>query len=172
MRTPSTSGFFVHLAAGLPGLLGLGLGLGLVACAGEPAPRSAVAAPPPSAAPAPVAVAASGPAENTMARSAVHAVVLQGLGMFLRRVDLDDQPVFAGGRFHGFRIAALRDAAFWNGVDIRPGDVVTSVNGFPIERPEQAQTAFDSLEVASELRVALERGGQPRELVYAIVDGR
>jgi hypothetical protein len=49
---------------------------------------------------------------------------------------------------------------------------VTSVNGFPIERPEQAQTAFDSLEVASELRVSLERAGQPRELVIPIVDDR
>jgi type II secretory pathway component PulC len=80
--------------------------------------------------------------------------------------------VIVGGRFHGFRIGALRDAHFWSGVDLMPGDVVTSVNGFPIERPEQALAAFDSLEVASELRVAYERGGQPRELVYAIVDDR
>ena len=49
---------------------------------------------------------------------------------------------------------------------------MTGVNGFPIEHPEQAQTAFDSLEVASELRVAYERDGQARELVYAIVDDR
>jgi type II secretion system protein C len=78
----------------------------------------------------------------------------------------------SAGKFHGFRIAALPDAAFWSGVDLKPGDVVTAVNGFPIEHPEQAQTAFESLEVASELRVAIERDGQPREIVYAIVDGR
>ncbi len=92
--------------------------------------------------------------------------------MFLRRVDIDDHPVFVGGKFHGFRIAGLRDPQFWSGVDIKPGDVVTSVNGFPIERPEQAQTAFESLEVASELRVVVEREGQPHELVYAIIDDR
>ena len=46
------------------------------------------------------------------------------------------------------------------------------MNGFPIERPEQAQTAFESLDVASELHVAYERDGQPRDLVYAIVDER
>jgi type II secretory pathway component PulC len=62
--------------------------------------------------------------------------------------------------------------AAWSGVDLRPGDVVTSVNGFPIEHPEQAQTVFDSLDVASELRVAYERDGQPRELAYAIVEDR
>jgi type II secretion system protein C len=110
--------------------------------------------------------------DHTVARSAVHAVVSEGLGMFLRRIDLDDQPVMVAGKFHGFRVAGLRDPQFWSGVDLKPGDVVTSVNGFPIERPDQAETAFESLEVASELRVAVEREGQQRELVYAIVDDR
>jgi len=52
------------------------------------------------------------------------------------------------------------------------GDVVTAVNGFSIERPEQALSVFDSLQVASELRVAYERDGQPREIVYAIAEDR
>jgi type II secretion system protein C len=102
----------------------------------------------------------------------VRAAISQGLGAFLRHVELDNQPVRADGKFHGFRIAALRDPDFWSGVDLKPGDVVTSVNGFPIERPEQAQTAFDSLGVASELRVSYERDGKPREIVYPIVDDR
>jgi hypothetical protein len=140
-----------------------------VAAPAQPS-ASASASPPPVASVAPVAPVV----DHAVARAAVHAVVSDGLGAFLERVDVDDQPVFVGGRFHGFRIAALRDSAswsgFWAGVDLRPGDVVTSLNGFPIERPEQAQTAFDSLEVASELRVAYERAGEKRELVYAIVD--
>jgi S1-C subfamily serine protease len=144
-----------------------------------PKPVAAPAQPPASASTSPAPpVASSVPvvpvAERAVARAAVHAVVSGGLGAFLERVDVDDQPVFAGGRFHGFRIAALRDSAswsgFWTGVDLKPGDIVTGVNGFPIERPEQAQTAFESLEVASELRVAYERAGEKRELVYAIVD--
>jgi len=97
---------------------------------------------------------------------------VDGLGAFLQRVDIDDQPVMTGGKFHGFRIAGLRDASFWTGVDLKPGDVVTAVNGMPIERPEQAQRALESLEAAKELRVAFDRDGQPHELVYAIVDGR
>ena len=113
----------------------------------------------------------SGPAaDRTLRRSAVHGAVLQGLGAFLQRVELYDQPVRVDGKFHGFRIAALRDAAFWAGVDLKPGDVVTAVNGYPIERPEQALIAFDSLERASQLRVTYEREGKARELVYAIID--
>ncbi len=135
----------------------------------------------PAAVSAPTKVAPAAPAheggpavalDHVLARSRVHAAVLDGLGVFLQHVDVDDHPVMAGGRFHGFRIAALRDADFWAGVDLKPGDVVTAVNGFPIERPEQAQTALESLDVSSELRVAYERDGQARELVYAIDDAR
>jgi type II secretory pathway component PulC len=131
-------------------------------------PADVVETPPPATSPpAPPPLGA-----HTLPRSAVRAALGHGLGAFLQHVDLDDQPALVGGKFHGFRIVSLHDAAFWNGVDLRPGDVVTSVNGFPIERPEQAQKAFDSLEVASELRVAYDRDGQPRVLVYAIADDR
>ncbi len=153
-------------------LLSLLLPLASAACASAVRAPPVVQAPAASPAPPPAASAPAAPADHAVARSAVHAVVSEGLGMFLRRIDLDDQPVFVGGKFHGFRIAGLHDPKFWSGVDLKPGDVVTSVNGFPIERPEQAQTAFESLEVASELRVAVEREGQARELVYPIVDDR
>jgi type II secretion system protein C len=147
------------------------LPLASAACGSAVRAAPVAQAPSPQPAPQPPAPASAAP-EHAVARSAVRAVVSEGLGMFLRRVDIDDHPVFVGGKFHGFRIAGLRDPQFWNGVDIKPGDVVTSVNGFPIEHPEQAQTAFDSLEVASELRVVVEREGQPHELVYAIIDDR
>jgi len=150
--------------------------LALCACGGaspQPASPSAPAARAHAAAKAgPATTRPAAAAQRTLRRSAVDAAVQQGLGVFLQRIELDDQPVFVAGKFHGFRIAKLRDPSFWQGVDLQPGDVVTSVNGFPIERPEQAQTAFESLEVASELRVDYERAGQPRELVYAIVDDR
>ena len=91
--------------------------------------------------------------------------------MFLRRVTVDtDHPVFRGSQFVGFRILSLNGSG-WNGIDLKPGDVVTAVNGFSIEHPEQAQQAFLSLAVASELRVDYERDGQPRSLRLAIVDG-
>ena len=149
--------------------------LALAACGAAAPGAPPVATPAPSArAPTAAPVASVAPApqadEHTLPRSAVRDVVSQGLGAFLQRVEVDDQPVRAGGRFRGFRIAQLRGDRFWSGVDLKPGDVVTSVNGFPIEHPEQALTAFESLDVASELRVAYDRDGQPRELAYGIVD--
>ena len=147
----------------------LAVALTLCACGGA----APTAAPVTAAAPRPAHATAPAPLdEHHLARSVVHDVVSQGLGSFLQHVDVADQPVLAAGKFHGFRIAALKDSPFWQGVDLKPGDVVVRVNGFPIEHPEQAQTAFDSLEVSSELRVDYERDGQPRALVYAIVDDR
>ncbi|MDP9033795.1 MAG: hypothetical protein M3O50_03235 [Myxococcota bacterium] len=134
--------------------------------------RADVHGPPPDAgAPAARSLAAPRPLQ-LLRRHAVRAAVAQGLGILLQRVELDDRPVRVGGKFHGFRILALHDGAFWAGVDLKPGDVVTTVNGLPIERPEQAQMAFESLEAASELRVAYEREGEARELVVPIVDER
>src|SRR5271166_6011126 len=151
-----------------PILLTLVLGLG--GCGGAEAVPVPASAPPT----ARVAPPAAGPAvdEHKLLRSAIRDAVSMGLGAFLQHLTVDDQPVRVGGKFHGFRIATLADGGFWGGVDLRPGDVVTSVNGLPIERPEQAQTAFESLEVSSELRVTYDRDGQPRELVFAIVDDR
>jgi len=70
--------------------------------------------------------------------------------------------------------------SIWNAmIDRRPGliiscvgasDVVTAVNERPIERPEQAFSAFQSLAVAKELRVTYERKGARREIVYPIDD--
>ncbi len=147
----------------------LGAGLMLHACGGASPPLpSRVAAPRASVAPQVVAPAP----DHTLTRSTVRAVISQGLGAFLQHVELDDKPVLVAGKFRGFRIAALRDTGFWSAVDLKPGDVVTRVNGFPIERPEQAQRAFESLAVASELRVSYERDGEPHQLVYAIVEDR
>jgi type II secretion system protein C len=128
-----------------------------------PAARSSV----PAAAPAPTREAA--PA-GSIRRSALRPVLAQGPGAFLQRLTLDDHAVFAAGKFHGFRVARLDDQELFKGVDLKAGDVITRINGFPIEHPEEALQAFNSLEVASELRVEYERDGVPRELRYAIID--
>jgi hypothetical protein len=162
----------------------IAIAAGLVACGGGASPPAASPseAPPPAppvaapaAAPAPVGDAGGSATSRSgaaLSRSAVRSVVAAGLGAFLQRIEFEDRPVFVGGRFHGFRVAALHDPAFFRGVDLRAGDVITGVNGFSIERPEQAASVFDSLQVASELRVTYERDGQPRALVYSIVDDR
>lgn len=108
------------------------------------------------------------PPAGSLWRDEVHATVEAGLGWFLQRVEVE--PSLEAGRFRGFRVVQLKPPDFWQGVDLRPGDVVLSVNGMPIERETQAYAAFQSLKNADELRVRYLRAGRERDLVYRIVD--
>jgi type II secretory pathway component PulC len=159
-------------------LLALVVALGMAGCGGGAAGSAASPSTPATGAPPTVTTAARSPAAaakkpdlpaNAIRRSIVRDLLAQGPGAFLQRIAVDDQPVFVGGKFHGFRITALR-GDMWQGVDLKPGDVVIGVNGFPVEHPEEALEAFKSLAVSSELKVMYERDGVPRELKYAIVD--
>jgi hypothetical protein len=108
------------------------------------------------------------PPPGALYRQDVNATVEEGLGYFLQRVSVD--PELVGGKFRGFRIVALQPVEWWQGVDLRPGDVVTQVNGMSIERDIDAYTAFQALRTAPQLRVTFVRGGAKHELVYSIID--
>jgi type II secretory pathway component PulC len=119
----------------------------------------------PSSPPAAVAPPEPQPKEG-IARSVVDRALKAGLGRFLGYVEIE--PALDGKKFVGWRVVALHGP--WDGVDLKVGDVVLRVNGFPIERDDQANKAFQSLSVASEIRVALIRDGKPAELRLAIVE--
>jgi S1-C subfamily serine protease len=97
-------------------------------------------------------------------REGLHVIVEQGLGRVLARLKVS--PVLQQGRFQGFRVTALDPA--WNGAGILLDDIITRLNGQPIERPEEAQAAFESLRVASEISLELLREGKPKKLRYRI----
>jgi type II secretory pathway component PulC len=105
--------------------------------------------------------------EGTIVRAELDAVIAQGVGRFLQRVETVAH--LDGGRFVGHRIVALRSDLF-TGVDLVAGDTILRINGMPIERPEHAMAVFDALRVASELTIDLLRDGQARQLRFAIED--
>lgn len=134
------------------------------ACGGnaEPATPAAMAKP------APVVPEEPKPPAGSVWREDVNETIDEGLGYFLQRVEVD--PEVRGGRFEGFRIVSLIPEEYWDGIDLRPGDVVTGINGMPIERETEAYAAFQALRTADAIRVEYLRGGQPRQLVVGIVD--
>lgn len=105
---------------------------------------------------------------STLYRDEVSEVVDAGLGLFLKHVEVDAQ--LEHGSFKGFRILQLAPPEYWHGVDLKPGDVVTRVNGMPIERPFEAHDAFTALKTADQLVVSYLRSGEPRQLSYQIKD--
>ncbi|UQA58833.1 serine protease [Polyangium aurulentum] len=120
---------------------------------------------PPKPAPAGEA-AASAPKTppDRLRREDLKTVLPSGLPWLLRRVWPEE--VFRDGKFVGWRLVAIPEE--WTGLDLRPEDIVTRVNGKPLETPEQVWEAWTSLATATELRVAYDRNGQARELLLPI----
>jgi len=136
----------------------IALSLALAACGGaQPAPRPSASA---SVKPAPAPRAAPG----HLARGDVDRVLAFGPPWLLRRVQMED--VARDGKFVGWRLIALPEE--WKSLDLKPGDVVTKVNGVVVEKPDDLWTVWTALAKASELKVSYERDGAPRELTLPI----
>lgn len=103
-------------------------------------------------------------APDKLERSALKTVLPTGPAWLLRRVWPEE--VFREGKFVGWRLVAIPEE--WTGLDLRPDDVVTRVNGKVIETPEQLWDTWASLATAAELRVSYERGVETKELVLPI----
>lgn len=97
-------------------------------------------------------------------REGLVAIVDAGLGHLFQRLQVS--PSLKKGRFVGFQITSLHPD--WSVSTLQAGDVVTALNGMPIERPEQAMAAFESLRTAEQLVVDLLRAGTPVTLRYRI----
>src|SRR5690606_16765545 len=66
----------------------------------------------------------------------------------------------------GWRVQELPVA--WRNIELKAGDVVTSVNAMPVETPNDFWAAWTSLSVASELKIAYPREADVRELSMPI----
>jgi S1-C subfamily serine protease len=139
------------------------LAFGVLACGGSAPPPAP--APVATAKPAPLAPAAM-PA-GTLRRADVNAVIDAGFARFLQTFDVE--PSLDSGRFRGWTIVELRSEELFGSVDLAVGDVVTSVNGLPIERETEAFDAFESLRGADQISVAYARAGTSRTLSYKII---
>jgi hypothetical protein len=127
-------------------------------------------APPPSMpdAPAKPAAAAAAPASapGRLLRAEVDRVLVQqGPAWVLRRV-LSEEVMGRDGKFKGWRLVGLPEE--WRSIDIRPGDVVTRVNGMPLETPNQAFDAWRSVAKHPAIKVSLIRDGARREVSIPI----
>jgi general secretion pathway protein C len=69
------------------------------------------------------------------------------------------QPVMEGGRLKGYRLSPTRERQLFRQLGLRPGDVVTSVNGIGLDNPAQMGQVFSQLTQAGELNLTVERNG-------------
>lgn len=157
----------------IPRVFSLALPFCVLACASSPYPSVNDPMPPPDPASVPATAKAAPPQPaaavvgGTLQRADVERVVDAGLGRFLGHVVLE--PSLSAGKFSGWSIVELVPRALWGGVDLKPGDVVTKVNGMAIEREAQAFDAFQAVRQAPALEITYLRQNQPRTLRFTIV---
>jgi type II secretory pathway component PulC len=139
-------------------IVGFVLACTLVACGGAQPEEAATSAD--------VIAVEAVPVETELHRAALDELLAKGPAYVLALVQIDAAKI--GGKFSGFRIVSFRTElpAF---LDLRPGDVVTRVNGLPIERPEQFFAVYEALKTATELKFDVLRDDAPKTLAYPIV---
>lgn len=74
------------------------------------------------------------------------------------------QPVFANGVQRGYRVYPGRDRRQFARLGLQPGDLVTSVNGTPLDDPSRGMEIFNSLNSSAQVSVTVERNGQTQQL--------
>ena len=72
------------------------------------------------------------------------------------------QPVFADGKQLGYRVYPGRNRAQFTKLGLKPGDLVTQINGAPLDDPARGLEIFKVLEEGGQVSVTVERDGQPQ----------
>lgn len=82
--------------------------------------------------------------------------VLENVGLLSRAVR--PVPALEEGKMVGFRLFAVHPDGAVAKIGLRNGDVLSSINGLELSRPEQVIEAFGKLRSASHLSLQVERG--------------
>jgi general secretion pathway protein C len=77
-------------------------------------------------------------------------------------------PVLDGGKLTGVRLSAGADAALISQIGLHAGDVITSVNGSPIDSFARGQEIMSTLGQASSVRVTVLRDGKPVDVTVGL----
>ncbi len=73
-------------------------------------------------------------------------------------------PTRQDGQFVGFRVYPARNRALFARIGLRPGDLVTTVNGIPLDNARNSMRALQVLRSANSIRLSVLRGGRPVSL--------
>jgi len=70
------------------------------------------------------------------------------------------QPVFRDGQQQGYRVYPGRQRQQFSQLGLRPGDLITQINGMSLDDPARGMEIFRSLGEATQVSVTVERNGQ------------
>ena len=91
---------------------------------------------------------------------------LENIGQLMDQATI--RPHIENGRPAGISITGIKPNAIFRKMRLRNGDVVTGVNGRPIESVEDAVNIFDDFTSSSEIKVDIKRRGRKQTIDYRI----
>jgi general secretion pathway protein C len=68
------------------------------------------------------------------------------------------------GKLRGFRAYPGKNRAIFAKLGLKPGDLVTAINGTQLDDPQHSQEVFNTIQTSDTVNVTVERGGQKQEL--------
>jgi len=74
----------------------------------------------------------------------------------------------AAGKLRGFRAYPGRNRAIFNKLGLKPGDLVTAINGTLLDDPQHSQEVFNTIQTSDHVTVTIERGGQKQDITLNI----
>jgi len=74
------------------------------------------------------------------------------------------QPYMPGGRLKGYRVYPGRNRQQFAALGLRPGDLVTDINGTPLNNPAQGMEIFRGMANSTQVTLTIERNGQSQIL--------
>jgi general secretion pathway protein C len=74
------------------------------------------------------------------------------------------QPVFANGQQRGYRVYPGRNREQFARLGLMPGDLVTAINGTPLDDPARGMEILQSMNSATQVTVTVERNGQSTQV--------
>jgi len=70
----------------------------------------------------------------------------------------------AAGKLRGFRAYPGKNRAIFGKLGLKPGDLVTAVNGTALDDPQRSQEVFNTIQSSDHVTVTIERGGQKQDI--------
>jgi general secretion pathway protein C len=70
----------------------------------------------------------------------------------------------AAGKLRGFRAYPGRNRQIFNRLGLKPGDLVTAINGTALDDPQHSQDVFNTIQTSDHVTVTIERGGQRQDI--------
>ena len=77
---------------------------------------------------------------------------------------LRPQPVFANGQQRGYRVYPGRNREIFTKLGLMPGDLVTAINGAPLDDPARGMEVLNTMNAATDVTVTVERNGQTTQI--------